>query len=120
MSKNVSSTCALVIPRVAQQLVVDAVELALADRAGRLELLDRARAHGQVHDAHPARDRAARDEHDVMAGRVAGRRLGADALDDVGAQLARVLGDDARSELDDVAGHGPLSLGQPILRSGGS
>ena len=42
MSKNVSSTCALRHAALAQQLVVDPVELALADRAGRLQLADRA------------------------------------------------------------------------------
>jgi hypothetical protein len=94
----------------AQQLVVDAVELALADRAGRLEVLDRPGAGRQSHDAHAARDRAARDEHDVVAGGVARRGLRADALDDGGAQLAVVLGDDARTELDDVAGHARSEL----------
>ena len=44
MSKNVSSTCALVDAALAQQLVVDAVELALADGARRLQVLDRRRA----------------------------------------------------------------------------
>jgi len=91
----------------AQQLVVDAIELALADGACGLEVLDRPRAHGQVHDAHAPRDRATGDEHDVVPGGVAGGGLAADAPDDTGPQLARVLGDDARSELDDVAGHGP-------------
>ena len=97
-------------PAVAQQLVVDAVELALPDGARGLQLLDRPRPDRQVHHPHPARDRAARDEHDVVTLRVARRRLGADALDDVGAQLAGVLGDDARSKLDDVARHGPAEV----------
>ena len=103
----------------AQQLVVDAVELALADGAGRLQVLDRPRTHRQPHDAHAARDRPARDEHDVVAGRVARRGLGADALDDAGAQLAVVLGDDARTELDDIAGHARLSLRAHGRHAGG-
>ena len=41
MSKNVSSTCAVVQPALAQQLVVGAVEPPLPDRARRLQLLDR-------------------------------------------------------------------------------
>ena len=106
MSKNVSSTCARVTPRLAQQLVVDAVELALPDRARGLEILDRARTHRQRHHAHPAGDRAARDDDHLVARGVAARRPGRTmrAEDVARAASPRVLGDDARSELDDVRG----------------
>jgi len=72
-------------PARAQQLVVGAVELALADRAGRLQLVHRARARAaprrgrrQIQQPHPARDRAAGDDHDVAAIGVHARDLVAD------------------------------------------
>ncbi len=102
----------------AQQLVVDAVELALADRAGGLQLVDPAGAQRKAHHAHPARDRPAGDEHDVVARGVTVGRLGADALQHIRAQLAGVLGDDAGAELDHEAGHGPPELTRAAVRSG--
>ena len=89
----------------AQQLVVDAVELALAHGAGGLEVLDRGGARRQAHELDAARDRARGHDDDVVARGVAGGDPIADARQDVGPQRAGVLGDDARTELDDVAGH---------------
>ncbi len=97
MSKNVSSTCALVDAALAQQLVVDAVELALPDGAGGLQRADRGRALRQVHHAHPARDRAAGDDDRLAAGAVQRRELVADAREHVHAQRALAVGDDARA-----------------------
>ena len=51
----------------AQQLVVDAVQLALPDGARRLQLPDRARALAEAHHPHAARDRAARDDDRLVA-----------------------------------------------------
>ena len=47
----------------AQQLVIDPVQLALPHRARGLQLADRGRPLPQLHDAHAARDRAARNEN---------------------------------------------------------
>jgi hypothetical protein len=96
-------------PAVAQQLVVDAVELALADRAGRLQVLDRPRADRQLEQPHPARDRARGDDHHVDALAVQRGDLVADAVEHAGAQVAVRLGDDGGSELDDEGGHGAES-----------
>ena len=90
----------------AQQLVVDAVELALAHGAGGLQVLDRGRPRREAHDLDAAGDRAGGHHHDVVAGGVAGRHLVAHPGQHGRAQRAGVLGDDARTELDDVAGHG--------------
>ena len=90
---------------VAQQLVVDPVELALPDRAGGLEVLDRGRAGAEPHDLQPPGDRAARDDDDLVARRVA---LGDDVADpgeDVRAQRAVVARHHPRAELDDDARH---------------
>ena len=88
-----------------QVLVVGAVEPPLANRARRLQLLDRPRpaAHPQQVDA--ARDRARGDDHDVHPGAVQRGDLLADPRDDGQAQLARVLGDDRGPELDDRDRH---------------
>ena len=95
----------------AQQLVVDGVQLALPDRARRLQLADRGRAHGQAHHLDAAGDRAARDEHHLVAvGPQRGGRV-ADARERLAAQLAALVGDDARAELDDDAAHQSASLG---------
>ena len=51
----------------AQQLVVDPVELALPDRAGGLQRADRGRPLRQLHHAHAARDRAAGDDDHLAA-----------------------------------------------------
>ena len=51
--------------------------------------------------AHPARDRAAGDDHDVVAGRVQRGDLVADARERVGAQLAVVVGDELDPSLID-------------------
>ena len=96
---------------VAQQLVVDAVELALADRAGRLQVLDRPRADRQLEQPHPARDRAGGDDHDVDALAVQRGDLVAHAVEHAGAQVAVRLGDDGGSELDDEGGHAGPRLG---------
>ena len=58
-----------------------------------------------------ARDRAARDDHDVVAGRVALGDLGADVREHVVAQRAVLVRDDVRSELDDEAAHGSRRIG---------
>ena len=93
-------------PAVAQQLVVDAVELALADRARRLQVLDRARADRELQQPHAAGDRARGDDHHVDPLGVQRRDLVAHALEHAGAQVAGRLGDDGGSELDDEGGHG--------------
>jgi hypothetical protein len=90
----------------AQQLVVGAVQPPLSHGAGRLQLLDRARAHRQVEHVDPARDRARGDHHHLHARAVQGRDFLADARDHGQAQLARVLGDDGRAQLDDGDRHG--------------
>ena len=89
----------------AQQLVVDAVELALAHGAGGLQVLDRGRARREAHELDAARDRARGHHDDVVARGVAGGDLVADPRQHGRPQRAGVLGDDARTELDDVAGH---------------
>ena len=93
-------------PAVAQQLVVDAVELALADRARRLQVLDRARADRELEQPHAAGDRARGDDHHVDPLGVQRGDLVAHALEHAGAQVAGGLGDDGGSELDDEGGHG--------------
>ena len=97
-------------PAVAQQLVVDAVELALADRARRLQVLDRARADRELQQPHAAGDRAGGDDHHVDPLGVQRGDLVADALEHAGAQVAGRLGDDGGSELDDEGGHGGLQV----------
>ena len=92
-------------PALAQQLVVGPVEAALADGAGRLQVLDRGRARAHAEQAHAAGDRAAGDDDDVDALVVERGDLLADARDDGQAQLAVVLGDDRRSQLDDGDRH---------------
>ena len=89
----------------AQQAVVDRVELALPHRAGRLQVLDRRRAHREAHEVHAPRDGPARDDDHLVARGPAPRDLLADAPDDVDAQRAVVVGDDGRAELDDEARH---------------
>ena len=96
---------------VAQQLVVDAVELALADGAGGLQVLDRARAERELEQPHAAGDRAGGDDHHVDALGVERGDLVADPLEHAGAQLTARLGDDGGSELDDEGGHGGLRDG---------
>src|SRR5206468_12955404 len=75
-------------------------ELALADRARRLGLLDRARASEQAHLPHPTGDRPARDEDDLVAGGPQAGGSVADAREDVDPGLAPVVGDDRRAQLD--------------------
>ena len=94
----------------AQQLVIDAIELALADRAGGLQLADRAGTLGQVHHAHAARDRAAGDHYHLRALAMHAREHVAQAREHVRARLAAPVGDDARAELDDQAFHGVRSV----------
>ena len=72
----------------AQQLVVDAVELALADRAGRLQLADRGRTLRQAHHAHAPRDRAAGDDDHLPALAVHAGEQVAHAREHVHARLA--------------------------------
>jgi hypothetical protein len=85
----------------AQQLVVDVEQAALADGACRLEVGDRRRTGRQLHHPHPARDCAARDDDRTRSP----RDLVADRRQDLGAQLAVVGGGDARAELDDDRAH---------------
>ena len=94
-----------------EHLVVRAVELALPHRRRPLELRHRRRPHRQVHQPHPSRDRARGDHHDVVARLVDPRDLAADAVHHVRAQLAALVGDDARAQLDDdQARHGPTRI----------
>src|SRR6185312_4969285 len=78
---------------------------ALPDRAGRLQLVDRARPLGEAQRAHPARDRAAGDDRDVVAGTVQRSRLLAHVREDIGARLTGVVGDDRGAELEDDGTH---------------
>ena len=114
----------------AQQLVVDLVELALADRAGGLQLVDGARPHRERHHPHPAGDRAAGDDDQLAAGVVQLGELVADPAEHVGAHLAAAVGDDARAQLDDEGAHarkvrtpaaapGSRPCDQPMLSSPG-
>ena len=89
----------------AQQLVEDRVELALADRARRLQLVDRPGAQRQLQYTHPARDGPARDDHQVLAGSVKVGGLTADRPQDVLPHLAVVAGHDARAEFDHRRAH---------------
>ena len=66
----------------AQQLVVGPVQPPLPDRARRLQVLNRRRPRAHLEQVHPARDRAARDDHDVDALAVQRRHLLADPRDD--------------------------------------
>ena len=88
-----------------QQIVVDPVEPALADRAGGLQLLDCARAALQAQHARAPRDRSAGDDHKLIAAGPSRRDGGADPRQEVRAQIALVVGDDRRSELDHGASH---------------
>jgi hypothetical protein len=88
-----------------EQLVIGVVELALADRRRCLELLDRAGTNRQLHLPDSARDRPRCDDHDVVARVVAGGELVAEGLEDVGAQLAGIIGDDVRPDLGHDGGH---------------
>ena len=89
----------------AQQLVVDLVELALADRDGRLQLVDRARPRPdrigarriELHHAHPVGDRAAGHDHHLVAGAVQLRQLVADPAEHVEPRVAALIGDDRSS-----------------------
>ena len=94
-----------------QELVVDLVELALANRARRLQLVHRARPQGQPHHTHAPRDGAAGNDHERPAGGVEHGQLADDAPEHVRAHLAAIVGDDARSKLDDQTAHGTDSLG---------
>ncbi len=87
-----------------QQIVVDPVELALPDGARRLQLVDGPRAR-DLHDAHPPGDRPARDDDRVVAALMQLGDLVADPGQHVVTHLARVVGDDARPELDHDRAH---------------
>src|ERR1700722_11427267 len=89
----------------AQQLVVGAVELALTDGACGLQLLYGARSRGQAHDAHPARDRTRGDDHNLLAVAVQSGNLVANTRKHIPAQLALLVGDDARTQLYDHTLH---------------
>ena len=93
----------------AQQLVVDPVQLALADGAGSLKRADRGRALGQVHHSHPARDRAACDDDHLRTLAMQAGELVAHGGEHVQPRRALAVGDHAGSELDDQASHA-LSL----------
>ena len=97
-------------PRAApgQPALVGAEEVALADRRGTLQLVHRPRAHRQLHQPHPARDRPRGDHHHPLAALLQRAHLLADGVEHVGAQLAVIGGDDRGTELDDQ-GHGEQS-----------
>ena len=90
----------------AQQFVVDLVELALPNRARGLQLVHRPRAERQAHQPHPARDRSAGHDYDRTPRAMELGELIADLREHVMAYVAVLVGDDARAELDDQAGHG--------------
>ena len=92
-----------------EALLVGAEEVALADRRGRLQLVDRPRARRQLQQPHAARDRPRGDHHDVLAAALELGDLRADAVEHVGAQLAVVGGDDRGAELHDQ-GHGAAQV----------
>ena len=100
----------------AQVLVVGAVQAALPDGGGGLELLDRARAPLEAEQVDAAGDRARGDDDDVDPGGVQRGDLLADAGDDRQPERAGVLGDDRRAELDDGDGHGRQPTRGPARR----
>ena len=94
----------------AQQLVVDAIQLALPDGAGGLQLADRAGTLGQPHRAHPPRDRPAGDENRLIAAAMQFGGSVAHARERLLAQLTVGVGDDGGTELDDDTFHGVRSV----------
>src|SRR5207248_7453448 len=94
-----------------QDGVINLVELPLADRAGRLQLLDRPRPQRGPAHAHPSGDRAARHEHRLAAGALELRELVADASEHVEPRIAALVDDDARAELDHQASHAARGYG---------
>ena len=93
-----------------QQLVVDAVQLALPHRRGRLQLGYRSWPHGQPHHAHPTRDRPRGDHHALIAGGVQRGDGVADTPEHLLAQLPVLASDDGRAQLDDDRSHEAWSV----------
>ena len=85
----------------AQRRLVDLRQAHLSDRSRRLELVDGARPRRPSEPLHPFGDGAARD-HDELA--LLAHELGhlpAPAADRIGVDATAVVGDEARSDLDD-------------------
>ena len=96
-------------PVARQAALVSAVEVALPDRRGGLQLVHRPRPHRQLHQPHPPRDRPRGDHHDPLPALLQGADLLADGIEHVGAQLTVIGGDDRGSELDHKSHDGQSS-----------
>ena len=97
-----------------QPLLVGPEEAPLADRRGRLQLVDRGGPGRQLQHPHAAGDRARGDHDDVLAADVQLGDLRADAVEHVAAESSPLSGDDRGAEFRDH-GHGAAILGRVQL-----